>query len=297
MAQDHELPQQRFELKYLIDGRVAPRMRDFLGSHLVPDEYGVGQKDFSYPVHTVYLDSNGLETYQASLNGTKNRFKLRLRYYSEDPESPVFFEVKGRVDNCILKRRCPVRRAAVPLLLAGHLPEPEHLFSTKPKNLFAFHHFHHLMQRLGARPKAHNHYMREAWVTPDNNAVRVTFDRNILHEPHFLPETVTEMKRPVRVFPEFVVVELKFTERFPNWFKDLVRHFNLMQFSSAKYAEGITLMGESRFQEVYRPNPSPVLVPRRRGLETSGLAWSQNPAWRETNPRLAELETAAAGRG
>ena len=48
----------------------------------------------------------------ASINGTKNRFKLRLRYYDSSPSSPVFFEVKARVDNCILKERCGVVRDA-----------------------------------------------------------------------------------------------------------------------------------------------------------------------------------------
>jgi hypothetical protein len=37
--------------------------------------------------------------------------------------------------------------------------------------------------------------------------------------------------------------------RFPNWFKELVRRFNLMQFSSAKYCEGVEMLGWHRFIE------------------------------------------------
>ena len=135
MAQDHRLQQQRFELKYLIDEGITLRIRDFVSSYLELDDYGVTQPNLSYPVHSLYLDSDDLKTHYASINGTKNRFKLRLRYYDDKPETPVFFEVKARMDNCILKQRCGVRREAIPLLLAGHLPEPEQLLSREPRHL------------------------------------------------------------------------------------------------------------------------------------------------------------------
>ncbi|HSU54666.1 MAG TPA: polyphosphate polymerase domain-containing protein [Candidatus Dormibacteraeota bacterium] len=247
MGTVHRLQQRRFELKYLLDPVLVAGIRDFLRGPLELDEFGARYDDLAYPVHSLYLDSDDLKTYGSSINGTKNRFKLRLRYYDALPQTPVFFEVKARVDNCILKQRCGVRREAVPLLLAGQLPEPEHLMSREPRHLAALQRFNLLMGELNARPKAHNSYFREAWVSPYDDSVRVTFDREIRIEPCFLPGAVIEMKRPIRVFPEFVVLELKFTERFPNWMRDMVRTFNLMQFSSAKYAEGVTLLGEHRF--------------------------------------------------
>src|SRR5512135_896118 len=121
MSQDHRVQQQRFELKYLIDERITSRLRDFVSCYLDLDDYGVGRTNYSYPVHSLYLDSDDLETYQTSLNGVRNRFKLRLRYYDDRPDTPVFFEVKARQDNCILKQRCGVRRDAVALLVGGQL--------------------------------------------------------------------------------------------------------------------------------------------------------------------------------
>ncbi len=247
MSQDHRLQQQRFELKYLIDEDITSAMRDFVSCYLELDEYGVGRPNLAYPVHSLYLDSVDLKTHNWTVNGTKNRFKLRLRYYDDQPHTPVFFEVKARVDNCILKQRCGVRRQAVPLLLAGQLPEPEQLLSREPRHLMALQRFNLLQQKLNARPTAHNNYLREAWVSPHDNSVRVTFDRQVRIEPWFKPLPVTEMVQPVRVFPEFTILELKFTTRFPIWFQELVRRFNLMQFSSAKYSEGIVMLGEHRF--------------------------------------------------
>jgi hypothetical protein len=89
--------------------------------------------------------------------------------------------------------------------------------------------------------------MREAWVSPHDNSVRLTFDRHICAEPCFHARAAVEMERPARVFPELVVLELKFTTRFPNWFNALVRRFDLMQFSSAKYCEGVEVLGWHRF--------------------------------------------------
>ncbi len=249
MSQDHRIQQQRFELKYLIDETMVPRLRDFVSSYLELDEYGAGRPNFAYAVHSIYLDSGNLETFHSTFNGTKNRFKLRLRYYDERPDTPVFFEVKARVDGCILKQRCGVRREAVAPLAAGQLPEPDQMFSGDPRHLAALQRFHLLQTQLQARPKAHNCYLREAWVSRDGNPVRVTFDRQIRIEPCFEVRPELAMRHPARVFPEFVVLELKFTTRFPDWLRMMVRHFHLMQSSSAKYAAGVLILGEHRFHD------------------------------------------------
>src|SRR5438477_12828807 len=122
MAQDHRLQAQRFELKYLIDDAITPQLRDFARSYLELDDYGLGSPQCSYDVHTLYLDSDDLKTYQASVNGSKDRFKLRLRCYDDKAETPVLFEIKDGPDNCIVQQCCPFRGESVALLLAGLLP-------------------------------------------------------------------------------------------------------------------------------------------------------------------------------
>jgi SPX domain protein involved in polyphosphate accumulation len=223
-------------------------MRDFVSSYLELDEFGVGRPESAYPVHSIYLDSDDLETHNDFLNGTKNRYKLRLRYYDANVGSPVFMELKARVDNCILKRRCGIRSEAVPLVLSGQLPEMDQLITNEPRHCAALERFIVLMQQIQARPKLHNCYQREAWVSPNDNSVRLTFDRKVYVEPYFKNEATLEMKNPRLIFSPFVVLELKFTTRFPDWFKILVRKFNLMQGSSAKYSGGVTLVGHEQFR-------------------------------------------------
>jgi hypothetical protein len=239
------LQHQRLELKYIIQERVAIAVRDFVSSYMTLDQYGVGQPDCSYAIHSLYLDSDDLAFYWQTINGNKNRYKLRLRYYADAPASPVFFEIKRRMNNVIFKERGVVKREAVDGLLAGQRPGPEQLFSNQPDQRVALERFGELMQHHAARPRAHIAYRREAWIKPDDNSARVTMDRQTQFEFESASTLRMEMRQPIDVFPNRVVLELKFTGRFPGWFGELARCFNLWQCSAAKYVDGVTLMMES----------------------------------------------------
>ena len=98
MAKD-KLQASRFEQKYIINEETALQIREFVRSYLELDENGVGKPNYSYPVHSLYLDSDKLTLYWRTINGDKNRFKLRLRFYNNNPDTPVFFEIKRRMNN------------------------------------------------------------------------------------------------------------------------------------------------------------------------------------------------------
>lgn len=269
MAED-KLQQQRLELKYLLSEDTALRIRDFVSSYLEVDEFGASRPNFSYPVHSLYLDSDDLRLYWDTINGTKNRFKLRLRYYDNRPDAPVYFEIKRRMNNCILKQRGGVRRDAVDLLLAGHLPEACHLTSNSSRHLVALQNFCHHLMNLRASPKAHIAYLREAWVSPNDNSIRVTLDRNVSCTPEFSTRLGTNIRTTNTTFGQEVILELKFTisghpneffdlggdhimdlqsnYRTPRWFPQLIRAFGLMQCGAAKYVEGISVYGEHHFR-------------------------------------------------
>ncbi len=268
MAHD-KLQASRFELKYMINEEVALQIREFVTSYLELDENSVGKPNFSYPVHSLYLDSDDLKLYWSTINGDKNRFKLRIRFYNENPELPVFFEIKRRMNNCILKQRGGVRREAVAELLAGRVPDPSHLVSKEPKHEFALLRFCELMLETQAKPKAHVAYVREAYEPHDDNSTRVTMDRLVRIEPQMSAQLVTRMTQPTYIWGrgESVVLELKFTDRFPDWLKELVRVFQLQQRGAAKYVDGVAVVGEHFFnqhsrelaftntQEIFLSNP------------------------------------------
>lgn len=250
----HEMQQQRFELKYHLDETTARNVREFVAGYMELDEYGMDKPDYSYPVHSLYLDSEELQTYWMTINGDKNRFKLRLRFYNDQADSPVFFEVKRRMNNIIMKQRGGVKKEAVPWILRGHLPAPNQMVSREPKHEIAVQRFSRLMQEIRATPKVHVAYLREAWTTPHDNSARITFDRRVCAEPRFEATFGTDLVSPVMPFGDEVILELKFTNRFPKWFKLLVEHFNLFQMGAAKYCDGVDLLGIERLT---RPLVSP----------------------------------------
>jgi hypothetical protein len=239
---------QRFELKYVISESLTPAIRDFVQQQLHLDPNGEGLPENSYPIHSLYLDSDALALYWATVNGTRNRYKLRLRYYEDRSDAPVFFEIKRRNNEAILKQRCGVHRAAVPRVLAGHSPSPDELLSDDPKQIGALERFTELALGLRASPKTHVAYRREAWVSWLDNSVRVTMDRDVRFEPQMSLHMGTQMRNPILVFGNKVVLEIKFTGSFPTWLGEMVRIFGLERRSAAKYAEGVAILGDDRFQ-------------------------------------------------
>jgi hypothetical protein len=242
MAVD-KMQAQRFELKYLVPEEIALAARDFVRCYLDLDEYGATLPNLSYPVHSLYIDSDDLKLYQSTINGDKNRFKLRLRYYDERPDSPIFFEIKRRTNSTISKQRAGVRREMVASLLRGEMATAAHLISREPRHFVALQNFCRLMANLQAGPKAHIFYMREAWISRHDNSVRVTMDRQVMCDAEPTAKLSTQMISPKVIFSD-VILELKFTNRFPIWFKELVQVFGLTQCGAAKYVDGVFRVGE-----------------------------------------------------
>jgi hypothetical protein len=247
MAEDR-LQQSRFELKYVLCEDQALAVRQFVRSYLEMDEFGADKPNFSYPVHSLYLDNNKLALFRGTVDGEKNRFKLRLRYYDSRPNSPVFFEIKRRMNSTILKERGGVRRESVGLLLSGQLPQGSHLLKESPRQMVALQRFCQLMGQLHATPKVHVFYMREAWISTRDNSIRVTMDRQVLCELDKEARLDVSVDNAVNVFGKSVILELKFTNRFPDWFRDLVRVFGLVQSGAAKYVGGVNLIGEGKMR-------------------------------------------------
>src|SRR5206468_4426299 len=110
--------------------------------------------------------------------GQKNRLKLRVRYYDPNGGSPLFCEIKRRVNDVVLKERAVIRRDALPRLLAGGCPQPEDLYDpVDVASADVLREFSRLRNALHAEPKMIIYYEREAWVAPDDDTVRITFDR------------------------------------------------------------------------------------------------------------------------
>ena len=246
------LQKQRFEYKYHLDEAQAAGIRTFLQHYLALDEYGAKQPDLSYPVHTLYLDSPDLKLYQATVNGDRNRFKLRIRYYENGESAAVYPEIKRRFNTVITKKRAALGREAAREMVRGQLPGPDALIKPEPDSFAALEEFNRLVSLLNAGPVAHIAYQREAWIGEDEHTrTRVTLDRQVRSEPCSTMSFHFDMAQPEVVFGDTIILELKFTNRFPFWFNDLVQCFELKHQSAAKYVDGIALRGEHAYAHEY----------------------------------------------
>ena len=79
-------------------------------------------------------------------------------------------------------------------------------------------------------------------MTPMDNLVRVTFDREVsatAYDGEFaLPDMALGVHPPIHG----VILEVKFTDRFPRWLADMVRVFDLERQSMAKYVACVETM-------------------------------------------------------
>jgi len=235
MPYTHRLQSSRFEFKYVIPEALVRSLRDFARGHLIRDRHAKPENNWEYDVCSLYLDSPSLTLCQATMRGHKNRFKLRIRFYEHSPDSPVYFEIKRRDNDVILKRRAAVRHEAVSRLLAGQWPRRSDLHNGNAEQFGALERFCALKDTIHAEGQVFVSYKREAYVTPDNNTVRVTLDRRVSGQPYGLNWSLFSSQEPA--YPKIggVILEVKFTDRFPNWIGQMVRLFDLERRSMAKY--------------------------------------------------------------
>jgi hypothetical protein len=232
---DDGMLQCRFELKYQISESKAAAVEKFIQQYLQPDRYCKLQPTGSYPIASLYLDSPDLKLCRESVTGKKNRFKLRIRGYNDDPAYPKFFEIKRRLNFVIIKDRHRVSNRDIDKLLGGG-PLPERYYSTEQKSLKQFLFY---QQSLCARPIIQIKYLRRAYEDDSINRVRVTFDRQlsfrVTDKPVVLLGGSGWRRHPIND----VILEIKFTSKFPAWLTRLVRCVELQQQSFSKYTNCI----------------------------------------------------------
>jgi hypothetical protein len=120
---------------------------------------------------------------------------------------------------------------------------------------------------IDARPAAFVRYMREAYEPPNTNEVRLTFDRFLQAGPYRGELSLKGMESWPRPYIDGVVLEMKFTDRFPHWMHECCQRFNLWRSSFAKYVRCVSV------------------------LDDSPVAWmAQMGGWTPRSPRFVAIE-------
>lgn len=233
----------RYELKYRIPEGKARAIAEYVQAFLAIDRYSQDKPGHEYPISSLYFDSEKLNLCKETINKKTNRFKLRVRCYDDDPMTPCFFEIKRRLNNVILKDRARISKDAVAAaVLNNHVPDS--LFSDHKKILRQFQFY---VAALRARPMVLVRYLRQAYEGDSMNRVRITFDRKLSYNIVDKPQVRVGGAGWQLVPMDFVILEIKFTERYPAWLSDMVKIFDLKQSAMSKYVSTIRQSSELGF--------------------------------------------------
>lgn len=225
----------RYELKYRISESKARAVEQFIKPYLHLDRYSRLRPGGIYPLVSLYLDSNDFKLCRETLTGKKNRFKLRIRCYSDDIEQPRFLEIKRRVNNVILKSRSRIRDEDVSAIFSGKSLSSQKFKSDEN----AMEQFRLYVNSLNAQPKILIRYMRQAFESDSNNRVRVTLDRELSYKASSEPKVRFSGTGWQRHPLDMVILEIKFTARYPAWLSRMVQCFDLDVQSTSKYATSV----------------------------------------------------------
>ncbi len=193
------------------------------------------------------MDSGNLDLCKETLSGKANRFKLRIRAYDDNPENPVFFEIKRRVDKVILKSRARVERPHLASVLNGSMRYQ----ADCPAEQEALDQFLYYKQVILGRPVVLVRYQREPFEGQGDHRVRVTFDRQLCYKKVTAAEVVMNGHGWHRIPIPFVILEIKFTNNYPAWLRRMVHVFNLNRSSMSKYVTSVKESKQAGLQTVF----------------------------------------------
>jgi hypothetical protein len=222
----------RFELKYLITLQQAEKFKGALRAYMIPDEHG--GNNGRYALTSLYYDSPDLRCYWEKEFGIRYRRKLRLRRYESGEtlteETPIFVEIKQRVDRVTQKRRAVLPYGDA-LRLCNDRQIPEH----NPEDKAVIEEIYVYLWQYNLRPVSLVRYDRQAFIgTAYDLGLRVTFDTVPTFQVH--PLHLYEAPQGLPMMPaNRVVMEVKVNERIPSWLTDLIANHNLRLERISKY--------------------------------------------------------------
>lgn len=226
---------QRREFKYRISEAAAAEVVRSITPFMRPDAYAGVRPGKGYRLASLYLDTPDLRLFRQTVAGEKIRFKLRIRTYSDEVDAPVYFEIKRRVDQILMKKRAQVERSAIRRLLQGGAPR-----ASDTADLDNLAEFLRLTAEIGAAPVTRVRYRREAFECVLGEPLRITLDRNLA----FVPTTNDNVSlngagwRKAKI--DGVILEIKFTGRHPQWLERMARRLELGRLSIPKYVISVS---------------------------------------------------------
>ena len=245
----------RYEHKFLVPSAIVDAFRQRMAPFSTLDSNSAAAPDHRYEITSLYYDTPTLSLFEDTANAVRKRFKLRVRRYGRAlGDSPVFFEVKHRIGDVVLKSRAFVPSAEWHRRLVDDHPDA----SANERD------FRARVLARGAAPTLLVKYWREAWKGDIDNYVRVTFDSKMcfarfdpLRFERLDSDDVWEAGDDAVAFDRddaLSLIEVKFEQTTPRWLSSIIRDLGLVRRGFSKYATGVhrAFGAEGRFDVASR---------------------------------------------
>jgi hypothetical protein len=231
----------RYEIKYLISTEDVAQLRAELEIRLDRDAHSSAA---GYGVWSVYYDTTSLRFYWEKIEGLRFRRKIRIRHYGDrttvDDDTPVFVEIKQRVNRVTQKRRITLPYAQARGLCDGR-EMVEHADADRP----FLNEVLGLVHGLDLRATAITGYQRHAYVGRDADVgLRVTLDQRIRGRDRDF-ELGADAENRFTLPPQLCILEVKANERVPYWMTDLTARLDLKVARISKYCQSIEAFGRA----------------------------------------------------
>lgn len=234
----------RKEEKYIISKSIYEEIIKECGEKVIADDYS---KDNSfYQICNIYYDTQDNNLIRTSLQKPQYKEKIRLRSYgTPNQNSKVFLEIKKKYKGCVNKRRTTFNlKEAYRFANTGTISEIKDYMNNQIINELSY-----AIKIYKIIPKVYLAYKRQAFFGDNNPEFRLTFDKDIiarrsdisLENGIFGERVITEDK---------MIMEVKYNERMPLWFIEILRHNNLQKTSFSKYGTEYTNYIKNKSAEV-----------------------------------------------
>jgi hypothetical protein len=243
----------RYEIKYLVDRTLVATLREELAARLNVDDYAAGG---GYGVWSLYYDTEWLRFYWEKIEGIRFRRKLRIRHYGDrfsiDDDTPVFVEIKQRVNRVTQKRRVQLSYRQ-----ARQLCDRRRMVDCGQGGRGFLEEVLGLVCGLDLRPIAVTGYTREAYLGRGAElGLRVTLDHRVRgrdRDFHLGAEAENRMIIP----PSRLIMEVKANDRVPYWLTDLTARHSLSVVRVSKYCQSVEAVGRAPRSMFHVPEHDP----------------------------------------
>jgi hypothetical protein len=203
-------------------------------------------KNGAYLVNSFYFDTFLLDDYHDKDDSLLIRKKMRARTYEEmwhNSPKNVWIEIKNKRNFNILKERTHITGQE----WINFIQDENPICLTKRKDISVedykkLKRFSYLYIKGGYRPNIIVKYFRTAYMGSFLSRIRITFDSDI--STCWIKEGNTQEDFMVRVYPEKVIMEVKFNTKMPWWFTNMIKVFDLKRVDFSKYHNSVIALRE-----------------------------------------------------